>query len=130
MVFLRSGVAAASGYFFVQGVATLGWWVVMASSLEWRRWFAFGDDGASLWAFLPADILVWCVGSLAAAWAVRRRTPWAAPLVWALCGGIAASVLHAVALAVQTRAGWLGVLVMVPALVLTVFFAWHSTRDA
>lgn len=130
MVFLRSGVAAASGYFFVQGIATLGWWALMASSSDWRRWFAFGDDGASLWTFLPADILLWCGGSLVASWAVWHRKPWAVSLTWALCGAIAASVLHAAALAVQARAGWPGVLLMVPALFLTVFFAWHSTRNA
>lgn len=118
------------GYFVAQAVATLAWWALMAWSPEWRRWFAFGDDGASLWAFFPTDILFWCGGSLAAAMGAWWRTRWAMPVACVLCGAIAASVLHAATLASQARAGWPGVLLMVPALALTLFFTWHSTRDA
>jgi len=78
----------------------------------------------------PSDMLFWCAGSLAVAWGMWRRKPWAATLAWVLCGAIAVSVLHAATLAMHARAGWSGVLLMVPALILTVFFAWHSTRAA
>lgn len=118
------------GYFAIQGVATLGWWALIAWSPAWRRWFAFGDDVASLWMFFPADMLFWCGGSAAAAMGAWWQARWAPPVAWALCGAIAASVLHAATLATQARAGWPGVLLMVPALLLTLFCAWHSTRDA
>lgn len=118
------------GYFVIQAVATLAWWTLIAWSPEWRRWFAFGDDGASLWTFFPSDMLLWCGGSLATAVGAWLRAPWAMPVACALCGAIAASVLHAATLAAQSRDGWPGVLLMVPALLLTLFFTWHSTRDA
>lgn len=102
----------------------------MAWSPAWRIWFAFGDDGASLQAFFPADMVFWCGGSVVAAVGVWRRTRWALPVACSLCGAIAASVFHAAAFAAQSRAGWPGVLLMVPALILTIFFAWYSTRDA
>ena len=121
---------SSAGYFVAQAVATLAWWALMAWSPGWRRWFAFGDDGASLWVFFPTDMLLWFGGSLVAATGFRRRAPWALPVACVVCGAIAASVLHAAMLAAQSRAGWPGVLLMLPALSLTLFFAWHSTRAA
>jgi hypothetical protein len=126
----RRSVCPGALFFALQGVATLAWWALIAWSPAWRRWFAFGDDGASLWMFFPSDMLFWCAGSLAVAWGMWRRKPWAATLAWVLCGAIAASVLHAATLAMHARAGWSGVLLMVHALILTVFFAWNSIRDA
>ena len=126
----RSRDLLSIGYFVIQSVATLGWWALIAWSPDWRRWFAFGDDGASLWAFFPTDILFWCGGSLAAAMGAWWQTRWEMPVACILCGAIAASVLHAATLAAQARAGWPGVLLMVPALALTLFFTWHSTRTA
>ena len=78
----------------------------------------------------PTDILFWCGGSLAAAMGAWWQTRWEMPVACILCGAIAASVLHAATLAIQTRAGWPGVLLMVPALLISLFFAWHSIRAA
>ena len=125
----RRRLSATAVYFAVQAVATLAWWAVIAWSPAWRRWFAFGDDGASLWTFFPADLLCWCVGSLAAAWGDWRRSSWSRSIAWAVSGAITASVLQAATLALHTLAGLPGVLLMAPALVLTVFFTWRSTRD-
>ena len=125
----RQRASPSGAYFALQGIATLGWWTLVAASPAWRRWFAFGDDGASLVPFLAADLVFWCLGSLAVAWGEWRRAAWTAALRFVLCGALGGSLLHALVLAARSGAGWSGVLVMLPALVATVWFAWYSTSS-
>jgi hypothetical protein len=114
-------------YFICQGVATLAWWGLIAASPVWRRRFAFGDDGASIAAFLPADIVFWCIGSLAAAWGEWRGSAWTATVRHVLCGAIGCSVAHAATLAYMASAGWPGVFLMLPAFGLTVWWTWRAS---
>ena len=116
-------------FFTFQGVATLAWWIVIVASPAWRRRFAFGDDGGSLIPFVAADLVFWCLGSLAAAWGAWRGAAWAAAVRFVLSGALGSSLLHAAALAVRSGAGWPGVLLMLPALVTTVWLAWPCTSS-
>jgi hypothetical protein len=122
----RRGLPSSTVYFICQGAVTLAWWGLVAAAPAWRRWFAFGDDGASLRPFLAADLVFWVVGSWLAAWGEWRGAAWAATVRAVLCGGIACSVLHATALALAAGAGWSGVLLMLAALGLTAWFTWRS----
>ena len=79
--------------------------------------------------FLAADIVFWCLGSWAAAWGEWRRAAWAVALRFVLCGALGGSLLHAAVLAARSGAGWSGVLVMLPALVATVWLTWSSTSS-
>ncbi len=113
-----------AAYHLLQASATLGWWTAVAMSPQVRRAFAFGDDGASLWQFLPADLLFWCGGSLTvavAAWSGRR---WAGAASLVLLGAVGCSWAHSAALAWQARAGWTGVVLMAIAVVMTARSAW------
>lgn len=116
----------AMRYFAVQGVATAAWWAVISASPTWRTWFAFGDDGASLLPFFPADLLFWCLGSLAAAWGIWAEAAWAGAVRWLVAGAMCGSVLHAAAVACLVGAGWPGVLVMAVACVATGWFTCRS----
>lgn len=79
--------------------------------------------------FLAADLVFWCLGSLAVAWGEWRRAAWTAALQFVLCGALGGSLLHALVLAARSGAGWSGVLVMLPALVATVWLTWSSTSS-
>lgn len=117
----RRGWAA---YHLLQAVATVVWWTAVAASPTVRRTFAFGDDGTSLWQFLPADLVFWCGGSLvvaAAAWSGRRM---AAPASLVLLGAVGSSWVHSAALAWHSRAGWAGVVLMAIAVAMTARSAW------
>jgi hypothetical protein len=119
-----AGSRGWAAYHLLQALATLGWWTAVATSPQVRTVFAFGDDGASLWQFLPADLLFWCGGSLAvavAAWSGRR---WAGAASWVLLGAVGCSWAHSVALAWQARAGWSGVALMAIAVAMTARSAW------
>jgi hypothetical protein len=129
---MRTGGIASSPrslYFLAQGVLTLVWWAVIGLAPSVRRWFAFGDDGLSLLAFLPGDLLFWVGGSLAAAWGERTAAPWTGGLRQVLCGGLACSALHAVMLAGLTRTGWPGVCLMLPALATSAWITWHASAS-
>jgi hypothetical protein len=119
-----------SGYFALQGAATLAWWTLLAVSPSARRWFAFGDAGDSLLPFLPADIVFWCAGSWAAAQSEWSGARWAPAVRLLLCGGLACSVLHAASLAMLAGAGWPGVVLMLPALAVTWCLTWTAPSAA
>lgn len=129
----RSTFAHALGnwraaYFACQGVATLTWWLLIAVSPTWRRWFAFADDGASLLQFLPGDLTFWVLGSFLAAWGESIRAPWRHAVRHALGGAIACSLVHAASVATIAGAGFGGVLLMMPAVLLTGWLSWFSDR--
>jgi hypothetical protein len=121
---LPAGHRGWAAYHLLQAVATVSWWSAVAMSPDVRRAFAFGDDGASLWQFLPSDLLFWCGGSLlvaAAAWGGHR---WAGVASLVLLGAVGCSWVHAVALAWHSGAGWAGVVLMAVALTMTARSAW------
>lgn len=115
-----------AGYFAVQAFASLTWWLLVATNPACRRWFAFGDDGRSLLPFLPGDVLFWMVGSCIAAWGERSGAPWRGAVRHAVGGGVACSLVHAAAAAVISGTGYAGVLLMLPAVAMTVWLAWFS----
>jgi hypothetical protein len=127
MVGPPSGQRTRAAYFLCQTIATAAWWLVVVMSPEWRKWFAFGDDGRSLWPFLPADLVFWCAGSLALSYGEWCRASWTPALRLVVCGGLGCSVLHAAALATLCGAGWVGVLFMFVALGVTVWLTWSAT---
>ncbi len=115
---------AWAAYHLVQAAATLGWWTAVATSPQVRGTFAFGDDGSSLWPFLPGDLLFWCGGSLIVAATVWSGCACAGSASLVLLGAVSCSWVHAAALAWQSRAGWTGVVLMAIAVAMTARSAW------
>lgn len=114
-------------FFVVQALATLAWWLLVAISSGWRAWFAFGDDGGSLWPFLAADLVFWFTGSLAVGHGEWHGNRWTGAARLVLCGAMACSVLHAASLAAISGAGWPGVFLMLPALAATLWLTRSAT---
>lgn len=121
-----ASAAWRAGYFAAQAGATLAWWMLIAVAPACRRWFAFGDDGRSLLPFLPGDVLFWVIGSCIAACGERSGAPWRNAVRHAVGGGMACSLVHAAGAAAIAGAGFGGVLLMLPAVALTLWLAWCS----
>jgi hypothetical protein len=117
-----------AAYFALQGLATLAWWLLIAVSPTWRRWFAFADDGASLLQFLPGDLIFWVLGSFLAAWAELIGASWQRGVRHAVGGAVACSLVHAMSVAALAGAGFRGVILMTPAVLLTGWLSWFSDR--
>lgn len=115
----------AVGYLVLQGVGVYLWWAMLLLLPESRGPFlAPGAPDSTLLAFIGADLTVFGGGSLAAAYGLWHGRNWA----WGvLCGVAGASVyggLYAAGLPLLSGGGWLGALLMLPAIVVPPWLAW------
>jgi hypothetical protein len=117
----------AVAYLALQGVGALGWWAALAAWPESRAHFQpAGAPDAALFAFAVADLLLFAVGSLAAAVGVARRAAWAWPVLLVHCGAAMYAGLYCLMLPlVAGGAGWVGAVLMVPAAVVPPWLAWR-----
>ncbi len=114
-------------YLTAQGLAALLWWAVLAAFPAARAHFKpAGAPDSTLFAFAVADILLFAVGSLAAAVGLHQNTPWAWPVLVAHAGAAAYAGLYCVTLpAVAGGSGWLAAVGMAPAVVVPPALAWQ-----
>lgn len=122
---------AAAAYYLIQALAIAGWWGLLITYPESRRWFALQTDSlATLWAFWLPDLLLIGPGSFAVAVAIWRRFIYAEHLAWLVTGGVTYATLYTLALAMITDRGWLGVVLMLPATIWSGVFATGITVGA
>lgn len=120
--------SAAAAYFLIQGLAVAGWWILLITYAESRVWFALQTDSlATLWAFWLPDLLLIGPGSFVAALAIQVRFRFAEHLAWLVTGGVAYATLYTLALVNMTDRGWLGVVMMLPAMLWSGVFATGLT---
>ncbi|MGL6096377.1 MAG: hypothetical protein ACRC7O_11350 [Fimbriiglobus sp.] len=114
-------------YLTAQGIAALAWWAVLAAWPPARAYFKpAGAPDSTLFAFAVADIVLFAVGSLAAAVGLRRNAPWAWPVLVAHAGAAAYAGLYCVTLPVVAGgSGWLAAVGMAPAVVVPPVLAWR-----
>ncbi len=118
----------AAIYYFVQGFAVIGWWVLLVWYPESREWFRMEPRSlTTLWAFWLPDLLLIGPGSLAAAVLVYRRFRFAEHLMWLVTGTVAYATLYSLAISMMTDRGWLGVVLMLPATLWSGVFATGVT---
>lgn len=92
------------------------WWGMLLLRPDSRSIFQAPDPWVGLLAFLPADLLF--IGTaIAGAHGVRKRAPWATPVLWVHAGAAAYAALYCLGL-VFTSGGrtWWAALLMFPAL--------------
>lgn len=124
-----SGTRAAPMYFAAQALAIAAWWVALLARPEWREAFRPpGAEDADLLAFILPDAIVVAL-SLVAAAALWRGHAWGAPLAWGVAGAIGYATAYLVAWATLRDGAWLAVVAMVPAAVLSAFFALDSSPN-
>lgn len=114
----------ARGYFALQAVAVLGWWLALLLTPGWRAAFRpYSAPDAVLLAFASGDLLILCLGSALVAWAspffVRARA-----LAWLVAGATVYAALYTLALALTGAAPPLGALLMCPAAVASTLAAF------
>lgn len=126
-----SGTRWAPRYFAAQSLAFAAWWAALLSVPGWRAHFrpAAADD-LDLLAFALPDLAIAVPLGLVAAATFGRASGWCRAAAWAAAGAVAYSGAYVVAWAVLRDGGWLAVAAMVPAAVLSVFFALDLSAGA
>jgi protein-S-isoprenylcysteine O-methyltransferase Ste14 len=118
----------ASAYYFLQGLAVIGWWIVLLSHPPAVEWFRLEEASlVSLWVFSLPDLLLVGPGSIAAALLIYQRSRYAEPTMWLVTGAIVFATLYTTAFAMNTGFGWLGVLLMIVAAIWSGVFATGIT---
>ena len=114
----------ATAYLAVQALLTGAWWLSLATSATVRERFELDPaDGAVLDAFLLPDLLVLVVGSVAGATAIARGSSWAPRVVAFTAGGCAYATLFLVLWVAGGGDGWVGIVPMALATVVTAAIA-------
>ncbi len=114
----------AAIYFAIQGTAVLAWWAMLYLYPTARQYFVLevGSD-TSLLAFWLADIVFIGVGSLAAGLLCYRGSEYRQIASWMVTGAISYASIYCLAFALMTDVGWLGVILMLPAMIWTGVFS-------
>lgn len=116
--------ALAGSYFALQGVAVLLWWASLMVHPPFRDHFQPpGSPPEHLLAFWLPDLALIAAGSLAAAYLRARGGRGLLAAAWIAAGSMTYATLYCLALSIMTGAAWLSVVLMLPAAVLSIFFA-------
>jgi protein-S-isoprenylcysteine O-methyltransferase Ste14 len=109
----------ATLYFAGQGAAVLLWWLLLFAVPDSRAYFRMGDSDTILLAFWLPDLFLLAIGSLLASIFIRRDSDLMLIVVWFVVGTIAYATLYCLAFALLTDTGWLGVVFMSPAMIVS-----------
>lgn len=116
--------SSAAIYFAIQGIAVFLWWAMLLWWPESRRHFALESGSEiSLMAFWLADLSFLGVGSLAASWLCFRDSQYQRVAAWFVAGAMSYSAIYCFTFTLKTDVGWLGVALMLPAMIWCGVFA-------
>jgi protein-S-isoprenylcysteine O-methyltransferase Ste14 len=108
----------AAIYFALQGIAVVAWWFLLIFVPASRKYFQLESNSeTSLLAFWLADLSLLGIGSLLTAWLCFHNSRHAPTASWFVCGAISYAALYCLAFALFTDSGWLGVTLMLPAMI-------------
>lgn len=110
-------------YFALQGLAVLGWWILLVLAPATRAYFQMGASETTLMAFWLPDLFLLALGSLAAGALCLYENRFAIHAVWFVVGAISYASFYCLSFALMTDTGWLGVVFMFPAMVISGNFA-------
>ncbi|MBV6495159.1 MAG: isoprenylcysteine carboxylmethyltransferase family protein [Acidobacteria bacterium ACB1] len=114
----------ASFYLAFQGSVVIAWWITLMAYPSLRSVFALEPGSeTSLLAFWFADLAFLGIGSLVAAYLAWREHEAMQPAMWFVTGAISYATIYTLSFAAMTDQGWLGVLLMLPAMLLSGVFA-------
>ena len=115
---------SAAFYFAVQGLGVIVWWCFLFFAPASRRYFLLERDSeASLLAFWLADLSFLGIGSLAASGLCLRDHEYKQIASWFVTGAVSYAAIYCLAFAMMSDYGWLGVTLMLPAMIWSGVFA-------
>jgi protein-S-isoprenylcysteine O-methyltransferase Ste14 len=119
---------AAALYFLAQGLGVIAWWILLIAWPESRLMFVLEPNReTSLLAFWLADLLFIAIGSLTVAALIYWRNRYTVAAMWLITGAVSYSSLYTLAFVLFTDRGWLGVVMMMPAMIWSGVFAMGLT---
>lgn len=108
-----SNVRVAAGYLVLQGIAAAAWWVAIALSPGFRAYFFPADWDDAVWiAIAVPDLVVYVGGSIAAAFALAKKSRHALWVLAVHLGGACYAMLFCVGVTALTGEGALGLIAM------------------
>lgn len=120
----------AAIYYLIQGFAVLAWWAMLAAVPESRGWFRLeADSHTSLLAFWLPDLVLIAIGSLAASYFIYSKSMFETAAMWLVTGSVSYASFYTFSFASITDYGWLGVALMLPAMLWSGVFATVLTFD-
>jgi protein-S-isoprenylcysteine O-methyltransferase Ste14 len=126
-----SGTRLGGWYFACQGLAVVAWWGYLAVVPAARSIFLPpGASDLDLLAFRLPDLLVIVPASLIAAAAILSGRTWALVPAWASAGAMVYAFVYCVAWSVLREGGWINVVLMAPAALLSTVSALDVSATA
>jgi protein-S-isoprenylcysteine O-methyltransferase Ste14 len=110
---------SASIYFALQGIAVIAWWILLVAVPASRKHFQMGDGETTLLSFWLPDLLLMALGSLVVSWLIAVDSDFKVAALWFVVGTISYASLYCFAFALMTDTGWLGVVAMFPAMIVS-----------
>ncbi len=120
MIQTSSGTRFAGFYFLLQGIAVSAWWAWLLMVPDARGVFVpAGASELELMAFLLPDAAVLVSTSLIAGALFLLGSSWAVPMGWLCSGAVLYATIYCLSWAMLRESGWLNVLLMLPATLLS-----------
>lgn len=115
---------SAAIYFGLQGTAVIAWWAALYLYPAARKYFLLEQNSeTSLLAFWLADLAFIGIGSIVTAWLCATDSPLKTLAAWFVTGCVSYAAIYTFAFALITDVGWLGVVLMFPAMIWSGVFA-------
>jgi protein-S-isoprenylcysteine O-methyltransferase Ste14 len=106
----------ASVYFALQAAAVVAWWILLLFVPASRSFFQMGDSETILLAFWLSDLSLLAIGSLLVSVFCFFDGKFKVIALWFVMGAISYAAFYCLAFALLTDTGWLGVTLMLPAM--------------
>jgi protein-S-isoprenylcysteine O-methyltransferase Ste14 len=122
---------SAAIYFAFQGAAVIAWWILLFFVPASRAYFQMGASETVLLAFWLPDLFLLAAGSLAASVFCFFEHKFMSIALWFVAGATSYASLYCLTFALLTDTGWLGVTLMLPAMLWSGVFAvgLSSSKD-
>ncbi len=115
---------SAGAYYAIQGIAVFAWWATLLFMPETRRYFVLETNSeTSLMAFWLADLAFIGAGSLVASVLCFREHELKSITSWFVTGAVSYAAIYCLIFTFMTDVGWLGVAMMLPAMIWSGVFA-------
>lgn len=115
---------SAAIYFSMQAIAVIAWWAMLYLVPDTRSHFVLEQNSeVSLLAFWLADLSFIGIGSIVTAWLCWVDSPIKTIFAWFTTGCVSYAAVYTFTFVLATDKGWLGVVLMFPAMIWSGVFA-------